>query len=273
MSTTATHNHAPNATTNVIVNSLTALLPGRLDDIADTPTTMSSREIAELTGKEHKHITRDIRAMLEEIGDGPELDHVQILQDSRGYTTEIRLPRDLTHTLVTGYSVPLRLAVVRRLEQLEAEVAKPVFQVPTTFLDAMKLATALEEKRLQLTHQVEVQAVKIEEDKPKIQVFTKLIEAKDLMGFQQFCTELNLNQRELKLWLRDIGWLRKSRWEVNPLPTAKAVDHGYCVVKKEVSDFGVKQKIMFTTKAEAYVELKVPDYIRKSVVTGRKKAA
>lgn len=70
--------------------------------------TMSSLEIAELTGKDHKHVIRDIRAMLSELIDGPDLDHVYEVDDSRGYTAEIRLPRDLTQTLITGYSVSLR---------------------------------------------------------------------------------------------------------------------------------------------------------------------
>lgn len=47
---------------------------------------MSSREIAELTGKEHKHIIRDIRTIIEQLKDGPNLDHeeFQSLTDNRG---------------------------------------------------------------------------------------------------------------------------------------------------------------------------------------------
>lgn len=73
-------------------------------------TTMSSREIAELTGKDLGHIHRDIRAMLQALseGDAPVLDHVREVKDARGYTAEIHLPKDLTITLVSGYNVTMR---------------------------------------------------------------------------------------------------------------------------------------------------------------------
>ncbi len=50
--------------------------------------TMTSRVIAELTGKELGHVHRDIRAMLDELKkDDPNLDHPQEDKDARGYTT------------------------------------------------------------------------------------------------------------------------------------------------------------------------------------------
>ena len=109
---------------------------------------------------------------------------------------------------------------------------------------------------------------------PKVEVFDKFIDSTGVITFQQFCTSLNLHQRKIKLWLRDIGWLRADQFEVNPLPTAKAVDHGYCVVKSVVTEYGHrKQQIKFTAKAEAYVELKAPDYVRKPIVESKEKMA
>ncbi len=71
--------------------------------------TMSSREIADLTGKKHKNVLRDIREMLEALRkDGSDLSHVREDLDSRGYTENFHLDRDLTETLISGYSVPLR---------------------------------------------------------------------------------------------------------------------------------------------------------------------
>lgn len=61
-----------------------------------------------------------------ELPDGSDLIHVETVKDSRGYVTEMRLNRDLTQTLVTGYNVPLRLAVIKRLNELEGQVAEPV---------------------------------------------------------------------------------------------------------------------------------------------------
>ena len=88
--------------------------------------TMSSREIAELTGKEHKHVIRDIRSMLGKLKDGPTLGHVQDVKDSRGYTSEFLLDRYHTEVLITGYDVKRRAAVIERWFTLESGKAQPV---------------------------------------------------------------------------------------------------------------------------------------------------
>jgi phage regulator Rha-like protein len=70
---------------------------------------MSSQEIAELTGKSHNHVMRDIDVMLTELRLGQQgyiqnWTHPQNKQTYRQYA----LPQDLTLTLVTGYNVVLR---------------------------------------------------------------------------------------------------------------------------------------------------------------------
>ncbi|HBN8473786.1 TPA: Rha family transcriptional regulator [Pseudomonas aeruginosa] len=120
-----------------------------LTTIGGQPVTMSSREITELTGKQHKHVIRDIREMLDALEkDGPVLGHVREDKDSRGYTENFHLDRELTETLVTGYSIPLRHKVIRRLHELEEQVAQPA--IPQTLPEALRLAADLAEECQQL---------------------------------------------------------------------------------------------------------------------------
>lgn len=87
--------------------------------------TMSSREIAELTGKQHKHVLDDIRKMLEELG-----------QTSAGFSADLpdaygrlqpaySLPKRETLILVSGYNTELRARIIDRWQELEAKVAHP----------------------------------------------------------------------------------------------------------------------------------------------------
>ena len=112
--------------------------------------TMTSREIAELTGKELAHVHRDIRAMLDELKkDDPDLDHPQEDKDSRGYTVCFHLNRELTETLLTGYSASARLKVIRRWHELENKslAALPDFSNPVAaaraWADQMEKAQVL----------------------------------------------------------------------------------------------------------------------------------
>lgn len=123
--------------------------------------TMSSKEIAELTGKRHGDVIRDIRVMLEDLGDDANLRHVSEEADKRGYTALIALPKDLTITLISGYNVVLRKRIVDRWLELEEEAAQakqaaaPKFHIPTSLGEALMLAGKLEQGRAELAIAVE----------------------------------------------------------------------------------------------------------------------
>lgn len=88
--------------------------------------TMSSREIAELTGKAHYHVKRDIEVMLKDLSvDASKFGG--IYRDSMNREqTEYLLDRDHTDCLLTGYSAPLRMKVIRRWRELEEQAASLV---------------------------------------------------------------------------------------------------------------------------------------------------
>jgi len=109
--------------------------------IQSKATAMSSIEIAALTGKLHKNVIRDIRHMIAELKDAPFLSHqFTELKDGRGYTSKFMLGRELTETLITGYSAKLRMAVIKHWHELEAKQAAPAFSIPSTFSSALRLA-------------------------------------------------------------------------------------------------------------------------------------
>ncbi|WP_421551774.1 Rha family transcriptional regulator [Pseudomonas yamanorum] len=82
---------------------------------------MSSREIANLTGKRHPDVKRDIQAMAVELKvDVSEFAH--IYNDSRNREqVEYLLDREHTDCLLTGYSAGLRMKVIRRWRELEQQ--------------------------------------------------------------------------------------------------------------------------------------------------------
>lgn len=93
--------------------------------------TMTSREIAELTGKQHKHVLEDVRKMLEDLGltsAGFSAD----LPDSYGRMQPgFQLPKRETLILVSGYSTAMRAKIIDRWEALETGKAVPAVSVST----------------------------------------------------------------------------------------------------------------------------------------------
>ena len=120
------------------MNALTTLTGAAL--------TMSSREIAELTGKDVAHVHRDIRSMLDQLGDDPELEHVKEDKDARGYTSCFHLTKGLSMTLVAGYNVKLRKAIIDRWQELET--ARAPAPSALSRMEILKLAMESEQARI-----------------------------------------------------------------------------------------------------------------------------
>jgi len=171
-------------------------------------TTMSSREIADLTGKRHPDVKRDIQAMAKDLReDVSSFAHIY-LDGMNRQQTEYLLDREHTDCLLTGYSAAMRMVVIKRWRELEEGAGKVIATLPN-FADPVAAARAwadqveqkqvAEQARLQLAIQVETQATKIHSMENLF---------KEGMTPAQFCKGLNgVNVMQVGKFLEGRNWL------------------------------------------------------------------
>lgn len=162
-------------------------------------TTMSSREIAELTGKRHPDVKRDIQAMASELEEDVSA-FAHIYLDSRNREqTEYLLDKELTETLLTGYSAKMRRAVVRRWTELEEQIRPRVLATLPDFSNPAAAARAWAEQfeLQQAANQALIEAA------PKIAFVEKYVESTGLKGFRQVAKLLKANEARFREFLLD----------------------------------------------------------------------
>ncbi len=163
---------------------------------SNQPLTMSSREIAEYTNKEHKNVTVDIRKMLDEL-DLDTLEFQRIYKDSMNRSqVEYVLDRDLTDCLLTGYSAKARMSVIKRWKELELNVHAP--QLPdfnNPAAAARAWADEVEQKAI-VQEQLKLAA-------PKVEFVDRYVNCTGNKGFRQVCKLLNAKEGEFREFLLD----------------------------------------------------------------------
>lgn len=194
-------------------------------------TTMSSQEIAALTGKRHPDVTRDIEKMLNELReDVSKFAHIYLDSMNRKQT-EYRLDRELTDTLLTGYSAVARRKVIARWHELEAS-APPAPDLSDPH--------ALRGLLLQYSEKVIQLDAKIAADAPKVR-FAEIIRAVDgVCHIGEFCKTLKIGRNKLFRLLKADKILMESR-----MPYQKYIDKGYFSV--------IEQKPYTNSKGETHV--------------------
>lgn len=171
--------------------------------------TMSSREIAELTGKRHDHILRDIENMLKALNleQNPFLGFVNDGPNGRPLKV-YNLPKEETLILVSGYNVKMRAAIIRRWQELEAQVAKPLLPDFTDPVAAAR-AWADEVEQKLLAQQREKEALEYV-DRQARYIDNLENQLRDGLTLSEFAKRLNgVNAQRVSEWAIAKGWVRR----------------------------------------------------------------
>lgn len=199
---------------------------------SNQPLTMSSREIAELTGKRHDHVLRDIQKMIDNpnLGFAFESGFYSPSGNGRSYK-QFLLPRRSCDLLVMSYSVEIQAKVYDRWVELENKQPK----VPQTYIEALEQLIEKEKKLL--------------EQAPKVAFVDNLVERTNLLT----ATQVAQKHGKSAIWLNKI--LSEMKVYNRAVKRGKVfqqwfVDKGYGEMKK--NDLGYDQPL-FTNAGEVWI--------------------
>ncbi len=179
--------------------------------------TMSSREIAELTSKPHRHVLRDIRKMLADLN-LDERGYAQVWADPQNGQKyeEYALPRDLTYTLIAGYRSDLRLKIVRRWMELEAATIAPP-ETPEQL--ALRALAGLQSV-------VEKQKVQLALVQPKADALDRIAGLEGTFNGTEAAKELQVGPQTLFRWMDTNEWTYKRAGSANRQAYQKRINAG-----------------------------------------------
>lgn len=180
--------------------------------------TMSSREIAELTGSTHDNVLKTIRALIQKgVVSGNETPYTHP-QNGQTYI-EFALDYRNTMVIVSGYNVEIRARIIDRWQELEAKQAPAI---PQTFAQALRLAADLQD-------QLAIAA-------PKAIALDRIADTESLFTIRDAAKATKTKERDLVALLLRRGWAyRDSRNVMQPYAEKIAAGYVTSVVTKPIT--------------------------------------
>ena len=159
--------------------------------------TMSSREIAELTGSTHDNVLKTVRALVAKgVVSSNDTPYVHP-QNGQIYREFLLSQRD-TFVVVSGYSVELRARIIDRWQELEARADQ--FQIPATYAEALQAAAdqAKDNQSLRLV---------ILDQAPKVAAIKRLAAAGGAICITDAAKHLQVQPSKLFAWMERHRWI------------------------------------------------------------------
>jgi phage antirepressor YoqD-like protein len=165
--------------------------------------TMSTIEIAELTGKRHDNVMVDVRNMLFQLGK-EDLSFQGSYRGGNGKDLPCyHLPQRECLILVSGYSIPMRAKIIDRWQELEQRQPAPTPVIDLNDPAALRgLLLTHTEKVIELQDQIAAQA-------PKLEAYARIAEADGSLCIRDAAKSLQIRPIDLKNYLVSKGWIYK----------------------------------------------------------------
>lgn len=183
-----------------------------MTELLEVKSMMSSLEIAELTGKQHAHVMRDIRNLLEQ-GVSQSNFGLAEFQDNQGKPRPCyNLTKKGCLILASGYNAKLREKIIDRWEELETEKRNGGYQVPNSFSEALLLAAKQQEQIEQQQKQIEqkqatieAQTSELKKQAPKVEYYDNTLQSVNTLTATQVAKERGMDAEKLNKRLKEAG--------------------------------------------------------------------
>ena len=247
----------------------------------DEPLVINSRDVAEMVGKRHDHVIRDITTIIGHLDNEPKFGVVDYFmestyQDSKGETRKCYLLTkkgcELFGTRMTGAKgTQFAVTYIEKFNEMEKQLkSTPVSSTPSYMIeDEIQRATVwIEERKEKLLLEetvetqikiievkdeiIEKQEVEIQQSKEVIQKFKEAVEQNVNKGFEvAYVQSGGLSPDEMvnsiKLWVRESGFNYQSNW--NKLYKCYNAKYGVNLIAKR-NEYMVKNNISAMTTIE-----------------------
>ena len=183
------------------------------------PLTMSSREIAELTGKEHDNVRRDIK----NLADSLSLSFEEKTEPSSGGRPSkvFLLHKRETLILVSGYSVEMRARIIDRWMELEMGLSQPRLVVDPS--DPKVMLAVFDHLQKQVAEKDAIIAAQGE----KVKQLDRLAAAEGSMCLTDAAKTLNKRPKDLIAFMSTRGWIYKRVGNSSWLAYQDKIQAGY----------------------------------------------
>ena len=198
---------------------------------------VSSRQVAENFGKEHKHVLESIRTILAAENSAIKFFRQSTFENRGKQYPEYWMNRDGFSLLVMGFTgkeaMEWKIKYINAFNEMEKKLSKPQLTLTEQMAQGLLAAQQLlSEKNKQIEHLTAT----IEQQKPKV-IFADAVSASKtsiLIGDLAKLIRQNgveVGQKRLFEWLRQNGWLMKSGNSKN-MPTQRGMEMKLFEVKE-----------------------------------------
>lgn len=222
---------------------------------------IDSREVADMTGKQHAHLLRDIKGYLDILDPNPNLDSAQFFIPSTYYDAQkqerpcyllTRKGCDMVANKMTGEKGVLFTAYyVSRFEAMEKELQNQ-FVIPQTLPQALRLAADLAEQ--------------LDKQKPLVAFAETCAASQDsvlVRELAKICSKQGINTGEHRLYRRLRAW--KMIFPHSTEPYQEYIDRGYFEVTQTAKETAKGTRLFKTTRVTPKGQIYIINRLRKEL--------